>query len=121
MYETRKYRQAATLIRAIDADTIVVRALNAVNPLRQWSECVVRLAGVNCPELRAVGGPEAVAWVRAWLPPGEDALLLGHDARRDPFGRLVGRIARGTEDLSDTLIATEHGVPYLTTRLLGPG
>lgn len=76
-----------------------------------------RLLGVNSPELRDPGGPEARDFAAAWFAgggPGKWPFVVS-SVRFDKYGgRFDGFIwrARDQHSLTDDLIAAGHGQPY---------
>lgn len=103
----------ARIVRVVDGDTLAVEA-------EVWPghtvRTMVRLAGVNAPELHARAGCEreaaerAANFVRAWAArPGAIALTL---TGRDKYGRDLGRVQRGDEDLASALLAAGHVRAY---------
>jgi endonuclease YncB( thermonuclease family) len=113
---------AATLIRVIDGDTLIVRA-------RVWLDLEVvtrvRLRGVNAPELRARDEEErgraeaARAFVAALA---EGATLTLTEIGQDKYGgRVVARVAVGGEDLGASLLAGGHARPMGARGRRAPG
>jgi len=103
---------AATLIRVIDGDTLLVRA-------RVWLDLEVvtrvRLRGVNAPELRArdEGERGRAAAARAFVSGlAEGAALTLTEIGQDKYGgRVVARVAADGEDLGAALLAGGHARP----------
>lgn len=69
----------------------------------------LRVAGVNCPELRADNGPEAAEFLRSLLAQARDVDV--HVIGRS-FARWVADITVDGADLADTIIAAGHGVAH---------
>lgn len=103
---------AATVERVIDGDT-----LDATVEI--WPELTVRtrvrVAGIDTPELRAAAACErriaaaARDAAAAWIAAGPVTLTL---TGRDKYGRSLGRLTRGSDDLAAALIAAGHARPY---------
>jgi micrococcal nuclease len=111
---------AATLLRVVDGDTVVVRAHIW---LGQTVETHLRLAGIDAPELR--GGCPAERLLaeaaRDFLAAMTGTALAFRDLRYDKYGgRLLARVEteRG-EDLAAALIAAGLARPYAGKRRAG--
>jgi micrococcal nuclease len=87
----------ATPIRAIDGDTIVVSA--EIWP-KVYVQETVRLARINAPELSSSEGKVARDFASRGLMQGRVSITA---CRREKYGRLLGEVYRGTENLSDVL------------------
>jgi endonuclease YncB( thermonuclease family) len=110
----------------IDGDTFHVhyevqtRLLKSTSVLKEDQR--VRLLGIDCPEKRAPGGPEATAYTLAWLhthlhlrelgPEGLPLLLEG-DAW-DSFGRVLAVVSCHLDGavLNLDLLNSGHAAPY---------
>lgn len=99
----------ATPIKTIDADTFDAE-------LEIWLGLVaverIRLLGVDAPEMRgttAAAGKAAKQFTAEWLARGPVEIKT---CRRDAFGRLLGNVNRGGDDLATALLATGHAIPY---------
>ena len=82
--------------KTIDGDTFVMFHVGVPNEER------VRLLGVDTPEKHQPNYFQAMAFTRTWLAQGPSTLTT---CKRDGFGRLLGTVTRGTEDLGERLIA----------------
>lgn len=82
----------------------------------------VRLLGIDCPEKRAPGGPEATAYTLRWvqlhahldrLGTQDTPLRFAGDAR-DSFGRLLSVVSCGLDGatLNHDLLLTGNAVAY---------
>lgn len=84
----------ATVVRAIDGDTVVVR------PNGQGGDATVRLIGIDTPETKKPDAPvecfgkEASAHLATLLPPGTDVDLEPDVEARDRYGRLLAYVHR---------------------------
>jgi len=99
----------ADIIRSLDGDTFEARI-----PI--WLGLVaverVRLLGVDTPELKGTtkaAGLAAKQFTSDWLARGPVEIEA---CRRDAFGRVLGKVNRGGDDLGDALLATGHATPY---------
>ena len=105
-------RVFATVVHAVDGDTVTVR-------LGGRSE-TVRLLGVNTPEsvhpTKPVEcfGPEASAHTKQLLPPGTRVWLERDEEARDRYGRLLAYVHRAVDDVFVNLELVSDGwaVPY---------
>jgi endonuclease YncB( thermonuclease family) len=103
----------AQVVHVIDGDTLELRV--AIWP-QHTVQTVVRLAGINAPELRSgppcerEAGRRAAEFVRAWAARGGRITLTV--TGREKYGRPLGAIARDGEDLAAALIAAGHARPY---------
>ena len=85
----------ATVVRAVDGDTIVVR-------IRGRTERV-RLIGVDTPETKKPNtpiqcyGPEASEFTKEALPPGTSVVIVRDREARDDYGRLLGYVYRSSD------------------------
>lgn len=90
--------------RTIDGDTFIIFSFGVPNEER------VRLLGVNSPEKHKPNYFEAMAFTSTWLAQGPSELTA---CKRDSFGRLLGTVTRGTDDLGKQLIAAGLAVEDL--------
>ena len=82
--------------RVIDGDTFALFHVGVPNEER------VRLLGVNTDEKHQPNYFQAMAFTKTWLAQGPSTLTA---CKRDSFGRLLGTLVRGQEDLGQQLIA----------------
>jgi endonuclease YncB( thermonuclease family) len=97
------------IVRVIDGDTIIIRLEIPAHPSTGEVEhrpFTVRLLGVDARELRAPGGREAKAFTEAWLARGPVTVTA---CKYDGFGRLLGTVVRGEQDLAVELVLAGHG------------
>ena len=100
---------AATVLRVVDGDTVVVNIGGA--------EENVRLIGVDTPETvdprRPVGcfGKEAGAHTKSLLPEGTEVRLERDVEQRDRYGRLLAYVYRSSDGLfvNDALLRDGYG------------
>ena len=98
----------ATMVRAVDGDTIDVR-------IRGTTERV-RLIGIDTPETKKPNtpvqcyGPEASAFTEQALPPGESVVLVRDREARDDYGRLLAYVYRATDGLFVNLDLATRGL-----------
>jgi endonuclease YncB( thermonuclease family) len=105
----------AEVVRVIDGDSLAVRAAIWIG---QTVETVVRLKGVDAPEVRGACSAEkalaaqATATVAALLRPGDRVLL--HEVTTGKFaGRVVARVAtEDGRDLATALLVAGLAEPY---------
>jgi len=109
-----EYRAAVE--RVIDGDTVELSIDLGFDVSITRS---VRVAGVNCPEVRGgtpesrAAGDRAAAFTWAWLTDQGGVLdewpLTVVTSKERSFARYVGDIRRGGVSLADALIAAGHG------------
>ena len=112
----KSYDYPAQVVRVIDADTVILRVREDIDfgfhvTLSAMSEQRFRLARINAPEAHAPGGPEATAYTTQWLGDRADGLRVTSKGQ-DNYGRWLGELYRGAENLSDALLASGHAVIY---------
>src|SRR5205085_5120895 len=97
----------ATVVRAVDGDTIVVRI--------SGHEENVRILGIDTPETHKPDtpvecyGPEASARMAALLQPGTTVRLVRDIEARDKYGRLLAYVYRDTDGLFIDLTMVSEG------------
>ena len=82
--------------KIVDGDTIALYHTGIPNEER------VRLLGVNTPERGQPGFEAAKIFTEQWVRSGNFVLTA---CKRDSFGRLLGTLVRGPEDLGQSLIS----------------
>jgi len=92
-----------SVMRVIDGDTFVLYSVGIPAEER------VRVLGINAPERGQPLAVESTTFTREWLAKGPWTLTT---CKRDSFGRLLGTVTRGTEDLSKALLQAGLAVPY---------
>jgi micrococcal nuclease len=111
------YHYAATLVRVIDGDTLVV---DLDLGLRTWVRDVhLRLLGINCPELPTVAGREARQATMSWLSSvsefGTFYVITDKD-RTEKYGRWLATVYSDAsftgEPLNHWLVSAGHAEPY---------
>lgn len=106
----------ADVIRTIDGDTFIVRVDIPQHPSAGAPEArriVVRILGVNTPEMRAPMLAEATAaklFVINWLATADFVLRTQEPCRLDFNGRQLATVTRGDENLATELIKRNLGV-----------
>jgi micrococcal nuclease len=103
---TRAWVVPGTVVRVIDADTIVLD-LDLGWHLTLRRSC--RLFGLNAPEAGTLAGTAATAWARDQLLPGN--VVQFHSFKLDKYGRPLGRIIGPKGDYGLALMAAGHAVP----------
>ncbi len=98
------YTYRATLDRVIDGDTYV---LNVDLGFRVYSKVMVRLRGVDCPELSVEGGPAARSFAATTLL--TTSVLVRSHLDRQSFARWVCDVWVNGAPLADVLVAAGHG------------
>jgi endonuclease YncB( thermonuclease family) len=104
------------VIRTIDGDTFIVRVDIPQHPAAGTPEArrvVVRILGVNAPEMQAPTLAKATAaklFVVNWLAMAEFVLRTQEPCRLDFNGRQLATVTRGDENLATELIKANLGV-----------
>jgi endonuclease YncB( thermonuclease family) len=118
------YEYAAQVLKVTDGDTfhldVTLVDINPgldLDPIKMTIQLVIRLYGVNAPELKTAAGKTAKAWVEQWLtdhaPDGQIVLHTMKD-RREKYGRYLGIMFSLAGDcLNDDLVASGNAVPYM--------
>lgn len=89
--------------KVIDGDTIAVYLPNRPYRLR----VLIRFRGINAPELRQPGGPEAKAFVETFVKPGRSVVIQTY--KWDKYGgRVVGDVFIRNKALSTSLVCAGH-------------
>ena len=117
------YEYEMKVIKIIDGDTIDAQVDLG---FKVHHNVRIRLFGINTPEVRTrdaeekVRGKAATERVRELLSGADRLILKSHGIGK--FGRCLGEITLVTfrvdedevQDLTQTLLAEDHGVPYLS-------
>ena len=91
----------ATVMRVSDGDTLVVRT-------RNYEDIKVRLYGIDAPESKQPGGPEATAYLRPLQ--GQTVWVTEMDV--DRYSRSVALIEHGGKSVNLELVAQGHAWHY---------
>ena len=97
----------ATAGRVVDGDTFLTEV--EIWPGLKADERI-RVLGVDTPEMKGTTKPAAVEaqkFTQAWLAKGPFTIKT---CGRDSFGRLLGTVIRGDENLASALIGAGMGV-----------
>jgi endonuclease YncB( thermonuclease family) len=111
------YDYVAQVIRLVDGDTMHLQ----VDPgLDIRVNLIIRLWGLNAPEMSTDTGKAAKAWVEQWLAEhAPTGLIVLHTIKdkREKYGRYLGIVypAMGTmaSSLNDEMLAAGQAVPYM--------
>lgn len=107
MAEHREY--PCQVVRVVDGDTIHVMVDHGFHISTKQ---VIRVAGVNCPELSTAEGRQVKEDVLQWVG-NNAAFTLRSFPRSDKYGRRVADLIRyDGENLADWLLATGRAAPY---------
>lgn len=85
------------------ADSIPARVLSVhdgdtLTALIDGHGTVIRLEGIDAPELSQPDGPEAAAWLKRKLPPGSPILLITSTSA-DIYGRTLATVFHDGQDI----------------------
>jgi len=104
------YEYKCELKRIIDGDTIV---LTIDLGLSVYTVQTIRIYGINAPELRgpeAERAREAAAFVGSWFMRPHESFTVQtfrrakNDSKKGKYGRYLGRIYNGDDDLGEEMI-----------------
>ncbi len=100
------------VLRVKDGDTFVIRNAGITNS-EDVRVCHLvdgqKALCVNTPETGTEGAAEAKTFTEAWLHAGDFVLTA---CKRDSFGRLLGMVTRGEENLGTALLDQGHATIY---------
>lgn len=105
------YAYAATLVRVIDGDTVV---LTVDLGFRLTATMPFRLLGINTPEMSEPAGKVSRQWVLDWFAAHP---VFRVDTAKDPekYGRWLAVIRPlSGASLNEALVAAGMAVPYMT-------
>lgn len=96
----------AQVIKVIDGDTVTVKA-----QFRDF-DFKIRMARIQAPELKDDGGLESKDWLSARIKGQE--VIIGIDARNrvGKFGRLIGEIIFGGDNMSDASLRERQSIDF---------
>lgn len=106
------FEYAAQVVRVIDGDTLV---LDIDLGLSVTARAVVRVAGVNAPELPTPAGEAAKAFVEELVTArGAGVLVRTVKDRREKYGRYLADISWPPDQagLAELLLTSGNAVPY---------
>jgi micrococcal nuclease len=109
------YEYHAQLVRVVDGDTMHVRVDMGAD---LHLDMVLRLFGVNAPEMSTSTGKPAKAWVQRWFDEHtlEGLFLLRTiKDKREKYGRYLASVwsLDGTAELNADMVAANQAVVYL--------
>ena len=114
--------ETATVVRAVDGDTIVVRVTGRVDgpgagEARMGEEYRLRLIGIDTPESVKPGSPvecfgKEAAAAAAGLLEGEDVRLVKDVEEEDDFDRLLRYVYFGDEMANARLVVNGYAFAY---------
>lgn len=96
----------ATVVRVIDADTIVLDLDLGWRVFRNDEH--LRIAGINAPERGTIEGDDATAWARGILTPGMAVTVVSQ--AKPSFERTVGSLAINGLDYGELAVSAGHAV-----------
>src|SRR5213593_4303800 len=103
------YEYQAEVQRIVDGDTLHVR-VDLGFDIRV--DQILRLLGIDAPELRTASGREARDFLTSLLPIGTVVTVRTVKDRREKYGRYLATVLQGDVSINDTLIASGHARPY---------
>lgn len=90
----------------LDGDTVDLMIDNGFEGFRKLR---VRLLGIDAPERYAAGGSDALNYLRALLPAGQDAIVQTF-LDRDKYGRWLGHVWFDDYDVASMMVHGGHAV-----------
>ena len=87
------YQYRATVRSVTDGDTIRADIDLGFNVVMR--NAVIRLAGINAPEVKTAEGRVAKTYLTERLPAGTEILLVSHKDETEKYGRILGTIYIG--------------------------
>lgn len=103
------YRYRAELIKVIDGDSVW---LQVDLGFRMFATIPIRLAHINAPELRAVGGAASRDWTIEWFEK-HSTFEVATAKNPEKYGRWLGVVyAEDGSVLNDELLTAGHAEPY---------
>lgn len=111
------YQYNARVTRVVDGDTV---HLDIDTGFGIHFATVVRMTGIDCPELSTSQGKVARQYVVDWLARNAPFFLgVGHDVvvvtskdKADKYGRYLASIYANGKSLTEDLIDSGNAVPY---------
>jgi micrococcal nuclease len=106
------YDYRAALIRVVDGDTVHLDVDLGVDI---HTRMIVRLAGINCPEMNTDRGKAAKAWTQGWFDrQGWYVRVMTVKDKREKYGRYLAHILSidGTSSLTQELLDHDLAVVY---------
>jgi micrococcal nuclease len=88
-----------SVTRIVDGDTLWLKTATDDKPV------VVRLEGVDAPEICQPGGKEASAWLADLVLNRSVSVRV---SATDDWGRKVGKVSDGTRDIGDRMVRDGH-------------
>jgi len=107
------YEYSASLMKIHDGDTVT---LDVDLGFGIHSFHVMRLSGVNAPELSTFAGKTAHVWVEGWFRanPGPYVLRTSKSRETEKYGRYLGVLSSTAtgRNINDDIVAAGQAVPY---------
>ena len=100
------YVYEATVKKVVDGDTL---DLHVDLGLRVFKSVRIRLKGVDAPEMRNEGGPEAKEYLLSILPIGKRCIVYTYKDSTDKYGRWLGEIKVPEHDISVNALMLTQG------------
>lgn len=100
----------ARVVEVTDGDTIKVKSY-----LRDF-EFKIRMARISAPELSEVGGLESKYWLKDMVEGKEVRIGIDRRNRVGKFGRLIGEVISGGENISDASLRDRQSYDFFGGR-----
>lgn len=105
------YEYEGRIVRVIDGDTVMVDISLGFNLWRHQE--ILRLAGINAPEVNTSAGRAAAVFLRKLLPEGATVTVVTKKDKKEKYGRYLASISINGENVSSTLLSEGHAQPYM--------
>lgn len=103
------YQYRAEVIRIVDGDTLHLKVDLGFDVTRSDS---FRLYGINAPEMSTPEGKAARAWLVEILKDHPTIVVTTHKDDREKYGRYLGTLWLGSQNVNEAMVAVGHAVPY---------
>lgn len=107
------YEYGCRMVRVIDGDTVEV---DIDLGFKIHQRRIVRLYGVNTPELPTEPGKAAKAFTQDWLESAFNLVIVTQKDKADKYGRYLATFHDGgswSDSLNDILVREGHTVEYM--------
>lgn len=105
------YEYQSSVLRVIDGDTV---ELIVDLGFRLRVDLIVRLYGINAPEIRTIEGKAAKARLSELLPKGAAIRITTLKDKTEKYGRYLGILSDGDgHEINARMVSEGHAVPYL--------
>lgn len=104
------YEYNAIVVSVVDGDTVDL-IVDLGFDVRMGMR--VRLYGINAPEIRAIGGPAAKAFLETMIKPLQAVEIATHKDRREKYGRYLATVLHDGTSVNALMVLNGHAVEYM--------